>query len=146
MAHNHDGYTFLLPAPLITCSHPLSHAHASLPPLLLPTLQVLEGMFGLADRLFDVQIVAADGEAPTWHSDVRFFKVIKVCGGNTALLVVHATCNPQCCCALQFTRTHASTPSTLAAPKHTASPHFQPASATPPPPLHLTSTFHAHTN
>jgi len=39
--------------------------------------KVLEGMFALAHRLFDVTVVPADGEAPVWHSDVRFFKVLK---------------------------------------------------------------------
>ncbi len=39
--------------------------------------QVLEGMFGLAKRLFDVEVVAADG-VPVWHPDARFFKVLKV--------------------------------------------------------------------
>ena len=38
--------------------------------------QVLEGLFGLCERLFNIQILAADGEAPTWHSDVRFFRVV----------------------------------------------------------------------
>jgi hypothetical protein len=42
--------------------------------LLLLLLQV-------ANRLFDVSIVAADGEVPVWHADVRFFKVMQV-GGN----------------------------------------------------------------
>jgi len=36
---------------------------------------VLEGLFGLAKRLFDVDITAADGQAPIWHKDVRFFQV-----------------------------------------------------------------------
>jgi oligopeptidase A len=31
----------------------------------------------LANRLFGVTIVAADGEAPVWHPDVRFFRVDK---------------------------------------------------------------------
>lgn len=38
---------------------------------------VLEGLFKLAKRLFEVDIVAVDGEAPIWHPDVRFFKVLK---------------------------------------------------------------------
>ena len=37
--------------------------------------QVLQGLFGLCQRLFDIRIVAADGEAPIWHSDVRYFRV-----------------------------------------------------------------------
>ncbi|GLC35598.1 hypothetical protein PLESTB_000189600 [Pleodorina starrii] len=38
---------------------------------------VLEGLFKLANRLFDVDVVPADGEAPVWHPDVGFFKVLK---------------------------------------------------------------------
>ena len=40
-----------------------------------PLPQVLEGLFNLCGRLFDVEIHAADGEAPIWHADVRFFRV-----------------------------------------------------------------------
>ena len=40
-----------------------------------PLPVVLEGLFGLARRLFGVEIVAADGEAAVWHPDVRFFRV-----------------------------------------------------------------------
>lgn len=38
---------------------------------------VLEGLFKLANRLFDVVIEPADGQAPIWHEDVRFFVVKK---------------------------------------------------------------------
>lgn len=41
-----------------------------------PLPQVLEGLFGLAKRLFGVTIVPADGQAPVWHPDVRFFAVL----------------------------------------------------------------------
>jgi len=44
------------------------------PYLALPN--VLAGLFALCERLFGVQIVAADGEAEVWHPDVRFFKVL----------------------------------------------------------------------
>ena len=40
-----------------------------------PLPQVLDGLFGLCNRLFDVVIEAADGEAPIWHQDVRYFRV-----------------------------------------------------------------------
>ncbi len=40
-----------------------------------PLPGVLDGLFGLAQRLFGVRIRAADGEAPVWHPDVRFFHV-----------------------------------------------------------------------
>lgn len=37
--------------------------------------RVLEGLFQLAERLFGITITPADGEAPVWHPDVRFFRV-----------------------------------------------------------------------
>jgi len=37
--------------------------------------RVLEGLFTLASRLFGITITHADGEAPVWHPDVRFFRV-----------------------------------------------------------------------
>ena len=40
-----------------------------------PLPKVLEGLFALAGRLFGVRIESADGEAPVWHPDVRFFRV-----------------------------------------------------------------------
>jgi oligopeptidase A len=40
-----------------------------------PLPQVLDGLFSLCDRLFAITIEAADGEAPVWHPDVRFFRV-----------------------------------------------------------------------
>ena len=39
----------------------------------LPT--VLDGLFGLAERLFAVRIRAADGEVPVWDAGVRFFRI-----------------------------------------------------------------------
>lgn len=41
-----------------------------------PLPHVLDGLFALAKRLFDISIVAADGETPVWHPDVRFFRVL----------------------------------------------------------------------
>ncbi len=42
-----------------------------------PLEQVLQGLFGLSQRLFDIRIVSTDpGEAPTWHPDVRYFRVL----------------------------------------------------------------------
>jgi len=40
-----------------------------------PLPQVLDGLFALAHRLFGVQIKPADGEAPVWHEEVRFFRI-----------------------------------------------------------------------
>ena len=47
-----------------------------------PLPRVLEGLFGLCDRLFGIAIVAADGEAPVWHPDVRFFRVNDAADGR----------------------------------------------------------------
>lgn len=40
-----------------------------------PFPRVLEGLFALAEKLFAIKILAADGEASLWHPDVRFFRV-----------------------------------------------------------------------
>ena len=37
--------------------------------------RVLDGLFSLLTKLFGITIRAADGEAPIWHPDVRFFRV-----------------------------------------------------------------------
>ncbi|OKH18438.1 M3 family metallopeptidase [[Limnothrix rosea] IAM M-220] len=49
-----------------------------------PLPQVLEGLFGLAQRLFSVTITAADGTAPVWHEDVRYFKISDESGTHIA--------------------------------------------------------------
>jgi oligopeptidase A len=41
-----------------------------------PLEQVLAGLFGLIQRLFGVQVVPADGAAPLWHPDVRYFQIL----------------------------------------------------------------------
>ena len=40
-----------------------------------PLPQVLDGLFTLAKRIFGVTIIPADGQAPVWHEDVRYFQV-----------------------------------------------------------------------
>ncbi|MEO1095474.1 MAG: M3 family metallopeptidase [Cyanobacteria bacterium J06638_28] len=45
-----------------------------------PLTQVLDGLFALANRLFGVVISPADGQAPVWHSDVRYFQVANESG------------------------------------------------------------------
>ncbi|MCH7686850.1 MAG: M3 family metallopeptidase, partial [Planctomycetes bacterium] len=37
--------------------------------------RVLDGLFDLCGRLFEITVTLADGEAAVWHEDVRFFKV-----------------------------------------------------------------------
>ena len=41
-----------------------------------PLPRVLDGLFNLCARLFNIRIEAADGEAPIWHEDVRYFRVL----------------------------------------------------------------------
>lgn len=36
---------------------------------------VLQGLFGLVERIFNIRVKTADGEAEVWHPDVRFFNV-----------------------------------------------------------------------
>jgi oligopeptidase A len=43
---------------------------------------VLDGMFGLLKRLFNVDVQAADGEAEVWNPDVRFFKIFDISTGK----------------------------------------------------------------
>lgn len=47
-----------------------------------PLPRVLEGLFGLAERLFGIAISAADGQAPVWHPDVRYFQVANAADGE----------------------------------------------------------------
>jgi len=49
-----------------------------------PLARVLEGLFGLAQRLFGVRIEPADGDSPIWHEDVRFFRVYDESGAQRA--------------------------------------------------------------
>jgi len=49
-----------------------------------PLPHVLEGLFELAGRLFGVVVESADGEAPVWHPDVRFFRIRDEAGGPIA--------------------------------------------------------------
>ena len=37
--------------------------------------KVLSGLFGLANRIFGITITAADGQAPVWQEDVRYFQI-----------------------------------------------------------------------
>lgn len=47
-----------------------------------PLPKVLEGLFGLAERLFGIVISAADGQAPVWHPQVRYFQVANAADGR----------------------------------------------------------------
>jgi len=49
-----------------------------------PLPGVLGGLFSLAERLFDIRVRPADGQAPVWHEDVRFFRVANGAGEDIA--------------------------------------------------------------
>lgn len=55
-----------------------------------PLPQVLDGLFSLAHRLFGVTITSADGEAPVWHPDVRYFLV----ADNSGEIIAHFYLDP----------------------------------------------------
>jgi len=55
---------------------------------------VLDGLFALARRLFDIRIVSADGDAPVWHSDVRLFRVEDADGAPRAWFYVDPYSRP----------------------------------------------------
>jgi oligopeptidase A len=49
-----------------------------------PLPQVLDGLFALVKRLFGVTVTAADGQAPVWHEDVRYFQIADETGTTIA--------------------------------------------------------------
>ncbi|MEJ1931809.1 M3 family metallopeptidase [Nostoc sp. NIES-2111] len=49
-----------------------------------PLPQVLDGLFGLVNRLFGVTVTPADGQAPVWHEDVRYFQIADESGSPIA--------------------------------------------------------------
>ncbi|MCA8944288.1 MAG: M3 family metallopeptidase [Planctomycetes bacterium] len=49
-----------------------------------PLPRVLEGLFALSERLFGVEIDAADGEVAVWHDDIRFFRIRDDAGNEIA--------------------------------------------------------------
>jgi len=63
--------------------HRFAYSEEELRPY-FPLPRVLDGLFALTKRLFGVEIELADGEAPIWHSDVRFFRVRDEAGGEIA--------------------------------------------------------------
>ena len=41
-----------------------------------PLEDVLKGLFRLSEKLFEIKVVEAAGEAPVWHKDVLFFNIL----------------------------------------------------------------------
>ena len=59
-----------------------------------PQSRVLEGLFALLKDVFEIQIVPADGQAPTWHPDVRFFHIQNLQGDVIAAFYLDAYARP----------------------------------------------------
>jgi oligopeptidase A len=59
-----------------------------------PLPAVLDGLFALARRLFGVVIRPADGEAPVWNAEVRFFRVSDESGAPIAAFYLDAYSRP----------------------------------------------------
>jgi oligopeptidase A len=49
-----------------------------------PLPQVLDGLFGLAQRLFAVTVTPADGKSPIWQEEVRYFQIADETGNPIA--------------------------------------------------------------
>ncbi len=60
-----------------------------------PLPKVLEGLFSLSERLFGIRVVAADGEVPTWHPDVRYFRVQDENGEDIAAFYLDPFSRPE---------------------------------------------------
>ncbi len=60
-----------------------------------PLPQVLEGLFALVKRLFGVTVTPADGEAPVWHEDVRYFRLADETGAAIASFYLDPYSRPQ---------------------------------------------------
>jgi len=59
-----------------------------------PLPQVLDGLFALIKRLFGVTITPADGQAPVWHEDVRYFQVTDETGSAIAFFYLDPYSRP----------------------------------------------------
>ena len=59
-----------------------------------PLPQVLDGLFGLVKRLFGVTVTPADGQAPIWQEDVRYFQIADESGSPIAYFYLDAYSRP----------------------------------------------------
>jgi oligopeptidase A len=60
-----------------------------------PLESVLKGLFSLAHRIFGIHVSPADGEAPVWHKDVRFFRVSDDSGKQIAAFYLDPYSRPE---------------------------------------------------
>ncbi|MEZ6047736.1 MAG: M3 family metallopeptidase [Planctomycetaceae bacterium] len=57
--------------------------------------RVLNGLFGLVERIFGIDVKAADGEAPVWNKDVRYFKIYDESGAQCAAFFLDPYSRPK---------------------------------------------------
>jgi oligopeptidase A len=57
--------------------------------------RVLAGLFDLCHRLFGITIKSADGKAPVWHKDVRYFEVRNEAGQGIAAFYLDPYSRPK---------------------------------------------------
>jgi oligopeptidase A len=60
-----------------------------------PFPKVLDGLFAVTKRLFDVTVEAADGEEEVWHEDVRFFRIKDSSGKSIASFYLDPYSRPE---------------------------------------------------
>jgi len=60
-----------------------------------PFPKVLEGLFEVTKRLFDVDVVAADGEVQVWQPDVRYFRIKSAAGEDIASFYLDPYSRPE---------------------------------------------------
>ena len=60
-----------------------------------PLERVLDGLFSLVQHLFGITVRAADGKAPVWHKDVRFFEVLNEDGRQIAAFYLDQYSRPK---------------------------------------------------
>ncbi|WP_088241999.1 M3 family metallopeptidase [Calothrix rhizosoleniae] len=59
-----------------------------------PLPQVLDGLFGLVNRVFGVNVTPADGQAPVWQEDVRYFQITDETGNALAYFYLDSYSRP----------------------------------------------------
>jgi oligopeptidase A len=60
-----------------------------------PLHRVIDGLFSLCTRLFDITFERADGQAPVWHPDVQFYRVKNGSGETRAWFYLDPYSRPE---------------------------------------------------
>ena len=64
-------------------------------PEYFPLENVLDGLFGLCNKLFDIQFEEATSAVDVWHSDVRFFNVLDSEGDHISSFYMDPFARPE---------------------------------------------------